>query len=460
MFDWLMRTPSGAVWLSIFSTVLGLSAQALPAAEAPGKLRCENLFEKLLPHARIEKADHLDPQLYEAHYSLFPDLIDAPIGAWTRARVYDAAYLPKFINTRVARSAPVVGPFVADYTEQRPYWDTTRPINRDIRSGAYWEYRRQPHFELFIWRGRGDEPILPNYVPVSSYVPGRLAGGWEQTLINVKSAIRNSLERLYQSYRSQGPERSSVVPIVREQDQKDFDRTTHFEIGHFKRSPEGELLSEGAGHLQMLVSRNASERLHVEDQWGPLERKPGEVIGDLGRYYFEKEDVQIGKRKLNRDQKTLLRMILWQKMFAWACHDVKIDRMVFQVNERVRGVLIGYGLPLEEAKARRVSQRINGEDVSEWVFELDYKVMLEAEKRLMARVIAKQIEPFLAEEVARRIKEDSILKMKFSRNEIPSLIALGLMKPTPTLKDIVQVELTLPIKMAEATLHDLKAMMQ
>ena len=172
----------------------------------------------------------------------------------------------------------------------------------------------------------------------------------------------------------------------------------------------------------------------IRDRFGAVERKDHEVLGEVGRFFFDQQDDYLRSKDPRRnswkERKHLLRIMLWQKMLSWANHDVKIDRLYFQVNDRVKGVLQGYGLPLDQANARRVTQIIDGEPVSEWIFELDRPTMLLAEAKLMSRILHHYIVDLQKTAKADPTMDYRTVSFKFFRNEIWNLINMGLIQVT------------------------------
>ncbi len=417
-------------------TVLAVIVLALfSSAKAQSAPQCSTVFIEMTPPVSLKEGDewqaasiislrarsfpkkrqYYDENFYERNFKIYEES--------DRTLLYDALYLPKFLNTRAYRQGSLTAPIVASYVERVP-----ERVEWFRESGSIMPSRalmRQAPMMTFIWRGSGNEALFPNKIISSTGIPGG-ADGFKNTATDVKAMIGSSLDRLYSDFAAQGPERKILVPIVQEQDRRDLDRTIHFEIGfHIDNK------MTGTGHLQVMTSQSSKEPLHFEEQWGHVDRQPGENIGEVGRFYIGREDTS----NSTRDRKELMRSLLWQQMLSWANHDVKLDRLFFQVNDRVRGVLKGYGIPVDQAKARRVSQVINGEKREEWIFELDRPTMLLAEQQMMGRILNRRLSDYLAAGKHTQPGAEGGLALQFSRNEIWSLIDMGLVKvdnsPTP-----------------------------
>jgi hypothetical protein len=201
-------------------------------------------------------------------------------------------------------------------------------------------------------------------------------------LLDTKNTALNTL---YQSYATQGQERSSNIGQY-EQEDKDADyRTTHFLIA----GANSEVLS----HLQaQYVFRkpsqksNTDEKLNVEIHFPEASqfiRRPGEnIFVELGRYEILKAN-QVNnlsnKEPLSSSEgRDLLFAETWLRATQWLIEAIPNTSVVFQVNNAVYRLIKKEFYPLTLTDKMRV--RIRPELPEEWLVRLSAEQIVQLRK--------------------------------------------------------------------------------
>lgn len=414
--------------LVLMQTILPATAQGASACRKTHseslatEAKMEILFQEDEATSRMRVPDYSRAEYPAEYYEKYRHRMANP---YHETYAYNHTYLPQFINVPESRPRRLTGSFVS--------LDTFKPIPRNLDANL--SELRDPYFYAaeVIWRGPKDDPIFP--AELGQGTMARLFVSLYSTASSARQLIEGSLKRIYESFANQGLERQILVPIVKEQDQRDLERTTHFEYGIINLDASARKQSlqlDEVAHMQIITSTGPEQPFHFEEQWGRIDRVPGEVWGEAGRLILKHWELlnPESQSKVPREELKSIKYRLMHKTFAWSNNDARLDRLFFQVNDRVRGVLIEMGWPLEQAKATKKVQEINGETTQEWLYSLDKHLMIETEKRMLKNLMRVYFHKLAKNPSARW------LEMSFDQNEIKTLIKLGVVQvsndnPTP-----------------------------
>jgi hypothetical protein len=400
----------------------------IPAGAFAESLLCRDLFQPAISMSASEERIAIQSAFDSGRFELLRPNLTAgayerhlsDIDEESRGKLFSLEYMPRHLNVRTQRTGSLVGPLAAIYKASPRV-----AVGTEMNSVLLWPLG----LDTLVWRGDGIDPVFPKRILVNSYLPATAQGPTQGKTVLMREMIDRSLRRLYEGFEAQGPERQILAPIVQAQDKTDLNRTIHFEVG-IHSSPNFQHDMDEVGHIQVMVSRNPDEKLHIETQWGDLHRRPGEILGEVGRLQFKRGKLIRNdlRASLLKEQDHLIRLTLLQKMLAWANHDVPLDRLIIQVNEMVADILTEYGLPIAEAKATPLVQTIGRETTKEWRFDFDRALMQKAEREITKRILSLHLRKFT--EASDR--KDRELWLDFSRNEIWALIEIGLIQVTDT----------------------------
>lgn len=292
-----------------------------------------------------------------------------------------------------------------------------------------------PPFQVLVIRGKNH----PTEIQIERYLSADHIGTAPKRPLNPSvSANEKALKNLYQSFSLQGPERTTLLPRILEQDATESDRIIHFLVHYFSISDlseyvlaeiDPERLTEKAQpllHLQVLLSSNISESLHVEDEIGSIERSPEEVIAEVGRLSLSRNS----KDSLitNHDVK-FMELYLYRQLFVWLRQNNIVNRVFFQVNSAVLRALRRQGLPIDRALARTFDKTYQVEGkikaVTEHVLELTQDLIRDWHRVVTARQLDQIITLFLSSG-----EEQKLLKILLTPAEVEPLIDLGLVALT------------------------------
>lgn len=292
-----------------------------------------------------------------------------------------------------------------------------------------------PPFRVLVIRGTNH----PTEIEIERYLSSDHIGTATKRPLNPSvSAKERALKNLYQSFSLQGPERTTLLPRILEQDSSESERIIHFLVHyysisdlseHFLAENDPERLTDKAQpllHLQVLLSSNKSEPLHVEEEIGPIERSPGEVIAEAGRLSLSKNSKD--SLVTGHDVK-FMELYLYRQLFVWLRQNNIVNRVFFQVNSPVMRTLKRQGLPIDRAIARtfnktyKVEGKIN--TVTEHVLELTQDLIRDWHRIVFARQLDQIITLFLSSG-----EDPRLLKILLTPSEIEPLIDLGLIALT------------------------------
>lgn len=416
--------------------------QATLPAMAQGTSTCRKTHsESLTSEAHMEALFQKDealiksgnsPRFSRAFYpSEYYEKYHARMSPSHKKLAFHYLYLPQFINVPSSNPRRLTGSFISL---------TSVKISPQVLDQNFKRVGNGPgHAPAeVIWRGPKEDSVFPKRVHQLRTSQTHIVGSGENMPSNafsIHNLIENSLARIYQSFANQGPERQILVPIVKEQDARDQERTTHFEYGivNAKESVRQESLQvDEVGHMQIITSTGPHQPFHFEEQWGKIDRVPGEAWGEAGRFILKHWELlnSESQNQTSRDELKTIKYRLMHKVFAWVNNDARLDRLFFQVNDRVREKLLEMGWPLETAEATRKTQEIKGEKTQEWLFRMDRSLMIETEKRMLKKMMLIYFGSLS------RHPDGRWFEMTFDPNEIKTLIKLGVIRvskenPTP-----------------------------
>lgn len=345
---------------------------------------------------------------------------------------FNRLYVPQFINVPVSSPRRLNGSFIL--------LDVLKPVSRSLDQNLRDLDETYFYPAEMVWRGPKEDPIFPSTLGQGAMA--RLFSFMHSNATSIRQLIEESLKRIYQSFAKQGPERQILVPIVKEQNARDQDRTTHFEYGIIKIQDsvrKESLQVDEVAHMQVMTSTGPDQPFHFEEQWGKIDRIPGEIPGEMGRLILKpwKELDPESQSRVPPNELKSIKYRLVHKAFAWANNDARLDRVYFQVNDRVRALLTEMGWALEEAQATKKTQIIDGKMTEEWLFNMDKHLMIETEKRML-----KNLMKVYFRKLANH-PSGQWLAMSFDQNEIKTLMKLGIVRvsnidPTPLLVDQIR----------------------
>lgn len=252
------------------------------------------------------------------------------------------------------------------------------------------------------------------------------------------SATEKALRDLYESFSSQGPERTSLLPRILEQDSRESERVVHFLVHYYSINELGEyFLAETDPyelvdkahpllHLQVLVSSGADEPLHIEDEIGPVDRSFGEVISEVGRLSLSKKSMD--KVGTGYDVK-FMELYLYRQLFAWLRQNTVVKLVFFQVNSAVLRTLKRQGLPVDRAVVSTFVKEYEVEGkmkpVTEYVLQLNQDLIRVWHRIVFSRQLNQIIRLFLSSK-----EEQKLLKILLTPSELEPFIDLGLVAVT------------------------------
>lgn len=292
-----------------------------------------------------------------------------------------------------------------------------------------------PPFRVLVIRGTNH----PTQVDIERYLSADHIGTAPIWPLNPSvSAKERALKNLYQSFSLQGPERTTLLPRILEQDSSESERIVHFLVHYYSISDlseyvlaeiEPERLIDKAQpllHLQVLLSSNKSEPLHIEEAIGPIDRSPGEVIAEVGRLSLSKNSKD--SLVTNHDVK-YMELYLYRQLFVWLRQNNIINRVFFQVNSPVLRTLKRQGLPIDRAIARTFNKTYEVEGkintVTEHVLELTQDLIRDWHRIVSALQLEQIITLFLSSG-----EDPKLLKILLTPPEIEPLVDLGLVALT------------------------------
>ncbi len=250
-------------------------------------------------------------------------------------------------------------------------------------------------------------------------------------------ALRRVLDYLYESYAKQGPARRSLSLLARKQDREDMGRVIHFMLYDPVITLAGlirEAVSQGTyqvpelpyGHMQILLSRSPEEKLHVEDLI-TIDRYPGEVIADGGRFSFPPLPKDHPARSDASFQK-FSKQVLFIRILQWCLYEYPVQRLFVQLNRAVEVIFKRLGFPIDQVKQHIIEetyQTDNGPELGEEIIlEMDRQTMAFVENRLL--VLNLILQPERAVSLSHS-QEDFHLRLGFGHRQIPSLLNLGIL---------------------------------
>jgi len=241
--------------------------------------------------------------------------------------------------------------------------------------------------------------------------------------------ISRIVPHLYRSYAQQGLERSEIVPLIQHQDLEESDRYVRFIVSRFVKP---------MGYLQVLLSRNSNEPLHVTAAWGRqvqdlVRQHPNEVVGELGRlhiihpndYEFDYHQAIVDPL-LNEDgvlpTNRILTHMLFQKTLAWVNSDAQLDRLIIQINKSVERVMMRNQIPLHLGQRREVTGHWG---ITEVIYAFDRAALLTMEEILMARVLSYWLEYVRDHHYLAPIVQQGFA-LQFQANEVNVVKRLGI----------------------------------
>lgn len=250
---------------------------------------------------------------------------------------------------------------------------------------------------------------------------------------NLFDPIREMQRSLYTEYEGQGPERSDLLPLIREQD--------HSESEYFVRGIISRFIKP-MGYWQILTSPGFPSNLHEYRAWPEkvraliLSRPPGSY-GGLGRlhlvhpnnYPFE-HYVQLVPKVVDQAEAQkatrIVGQILFQKMAAWVNSDARLDYLLMQVNLTVERRLRLSGFPLQFGERYLVEKPwSSGEMVTEALYLFNREALLKTEDLLFARVLRYWLSYFRDKRFFRTLGKPGV-KLRFMPNEVAALRRLNL----------------------------------
>ncbi|MBK9038864.1 MAG: hypothetical protein IPL83_06860 [Bdellovibrionales bacterium] len=292
-----------------------------------------------------------------------------------------------------------------------------------------------PPFRVLVIRGTNH----PTEIQIERYLSADHIGTATKWPLNPSvSAKERALKNLYQSFSLQGPERTTLLPRILEQDSTESERIIHFLVHYYSISDlreyvlaaiDPERLIDKAQpllHLQVLLSSNKSEPLHVEDEIGPIERSPGEVIAEAGRLSLSKNS---NDSLVTGHDIKFMELYLYRQLFVWLRQNNIVNRVFFQVNSPVLRALKRQGLPIDRAISRTFNKNYEVEGkintVTEHVLELNQDLIRDWHRIVSARQLDQIITLFLSSG-----EDPKLLKILLTPPEVEPLIDLGLVALT------------------------------
>ncbi len=422
-----LSTLAMKIFWSIF-TLFVLLFQSVPLVAQGIEIGyCENLFQSSLEiknESRDSQLKELSEKITDSGFKQFHEF--GPLKFFEFLSDYRDRIVPKFIN----RFFPISGetsilyePFLASFEPESGdmYDERQNFLSHTFKVINQYVFRR---------KNLNDSTDSPKMTVYDRLVYDRNDEIGEpmvaSPLGSVFHSVWTSLNRLYESFDKQGPERTSLVEIVKGQDLTDNDnnRVTHF------------LTTNGSSplsHIQILLASRPGETLHITDQWREKSPNlPGPRKGELGRFFI------FPRRELNSATPTpvqnwqdiahigpFLRIELFRRAFAWSNQDAELDSLSLQVNRDVLAKLNEMGIPTHLANSTEVSTEFEGKKIPEFILVFDRYQLRMAENILMQRHLLLYLKQFIKTHETMNPSPQKMI-LRFKRNEIRSLLESGL----------------------------------
>lgn len=211
----------------------------------------------------------------------------------------------------------------------------------------------------------------------------------------VTAAKNTVLQSIYDAYAKQGPERRDEIGSYKRDDSVGALGTTHFitfvSSKSFFRAPypweQRGFLSqiEPLFHAQIQVSSDPDTLLNTERHSGRIvERKAGEIWGDLGRVFNPPAKERPTTLSLGADDVLPRNMRFKQGVqtaLSWFLHSANGDHLVFQTNDNVFRMF--QKIMGSENMSNATPMHVNGHEALEWKIIMNRDDMLKAERRMV-----------------------------------------------------------------------------
>lgn len=244
--------------------------------------------------------------------------------------------------------------------------------------------------------------------------------------------FQRAMSQLYDSYARQGVERVELLPTIRQQDESEANRVTHFVI---QRG------IQPVAHIQLLESLNAEQKLHIEEEF-PIEaqslarRNSTEKIGELGRLYVTNpnqkhsifDSLMTMVDGFNTTDAAFYQFSVLHEAISYAIYYGNFDRLLLQINLKVEKVLQRKKVPLHLAKrlvVEKTWQTAQGEEtVTEVIYSFDRAAMQAMDDFFLKEVYKRQFEEVLTNSY---LKARSGAFFEFQQREVLALLRLGIL---------------------------------